>query len=199
MAADHLKTPFGWRANQAATKRALDAIQGTGRALPCSVVSGNGTFVVVKFEAELGQTLPQVRVPVLTSEYFRAPIAAGCKGLVISSDYYLGGVSGLGGGVANDTRQSNLGALVFAPIGTTAFPAVPDGFAVVYGPQGVIIRDSASGTVITVTPGGGVAIALSGGNVTVTGGDVIADGISLKHHRHGGVQTGSGSTGEPIP
>lgn len=198
MAADHLKTPYGWRANELATRRAMDAIQGTGRALPASVVSGNGTFVVVKFELQSDFTLPQVRVPVLTPEYFRAPIAEGCKGLVISADYYLGGVSGLGGGVANTTRQSNLGALVFAPIGTTEFPAVPDGFAVVYGPSGVIIRDSASGTVVRVTPTG-VTITLTSGNVTVTGGDVVADGISLKHHRHGGVQPGSGETGEPVP
>ncbi|TPG53275.1 baseplate assembly protein [Roseomonas nepalensis] len=28
-------------------------------------------------------------------------------------------------------------------------------------------------------------------------GDVVASGISLVHHRHGGVQNGSGQTGEP--
>lgn len=33
--------------------------------------------------------------------------------------------------------------------------------------------------------------------VVVTGGDVIADGISLKTHVHGGVQTGGGNTGVP--
>lgn len=34
-------------------------------------------------------------------------------------------------------------------------------------------------------------------NVNVTGGDVHADGISLKTHVHGGVQPGSGTTGAP--
>lgn len=33
--------------------------------------------------------------------------------------------------------------------------------------------------------------------VVVTGGDVIADGISLKNHVHGDVQTGSDDTGAP--
>lgn len=35
------------------------------------------------------------------------------------------------------------------------------------------------------------------GNVTVTGGNITADGIGLKTHTHGGVQPGSGSTGGP--
>ena len=197
MAGDALKTPFGRRANELALKRAGDAIQLEGKALPCSVVSGNGTFVIVKFEIQSIYTLPQVRVPVASSEYFRMPIQPGCKGVVIPADDYIGGVSGLGGGVAKLTRQANLANLVFVPIGTTAFPSVPDGFAVIYGPTGVIIRDQNSGTVVTIT-GSGITIQLSGGNVTVSGGDVIAEGISLRHHRHGGVQAGSGQTGEPV-
>lgn len=35
------------------------------------------------------------------------------------------------------------------------------------------------------------------GDVEVTGGDVTADGISLKTHVHGGVQAGASSTGAP--
>ena len=35
------------------------------------------------------------------------------------------------------------------------------------------------------------------GNISITGGDVTADGISLKTHVHGGVQTGSGNTAGP--
>jgi phage baseplate assembly protein gpV len=36
------------------------------------------------------------------------------------------------------------------------------------------------------------------GNLTMTGGDVTADGISLKTHVHGGVTTGSGDTTGPL-
>lgn len=34
--------------------------------------------------------------------------------------------------------------------------------------------------------------------VVVTGGDVIADGISLKTHKHGGVQAGAAQTDVPV-
>ena len=195
---DALKTPYGRRVNELALKRAGDAIQLEGKALPCSVVSGNGTFVIVKFEVQSVYTLPQVRVPVATSEYFRMPIQPGCKGVVIPADTYIGGVTGLGGGIAKLTRQANLATLIFVPVGTTAFPNVPNNYAVVYGPTGVIIRDQASKTTVTVNASG-VTIQLTGGNVTVLGGDVIADGISLKTHRHTGVQPGGGTSGPPTP
>lgn len=41
------------------------------------------------------------------------------------------------------------------------------------------------------------SVNVSSPQVVVTGGDVIADGISLKHHTHPGVEPGAGSTGEP--
>ena len=56
---------------------------------------------------------------------------------------------------------------------------------------------------VSISTDQGVAIAAAG-NVTMTGtltvtGDVIANGVSLVHHTHGGVQTGAGNTGEPNP
>lgn len=47
---------------------------------------------------------------------------------------------------------------------------------------------------LAVSGGNGAQVA---GNVTVTGGDVKADAISLKNHVHGSVQPGSGTTGAP--
>ena len=48
----------------------------------------------------------------------------------------------------------------------------------------------------------GIASGAGGGNVEITGSvsvsdDVTAGGVSLTSHTHGGVQTGSGSTGGP--
>lgn len=43
--------------------------------------------------------------------------------------------------------------------------------------------------------GAGGDTATIHGNVSIQGGDVDADGISLKQHTHGGVQPGGGSTG----
>lgn len=53
-----------------------------------------------------------------------------------------------------------------------------------------------------ITGLGGMAIsggsgATVQGNLTVSGGNVTADGIGLKTHVHGGVQTGAGNTGLP--
>jgi len=116
-----------------------------------------------------------------------------------------------GGGTATLARQSNLGALVFAPIGNMDFQDVDGSVATVYGPNGVTLRTQNSAVrllltpsgVTIIVPGGQVAVTPSGVavtnlTVTVTGGDVVADGISLKTHRHGGVQVGGGNTGVPI-
>lgn len=45
----------------------------------------------------------------------------------------------------------------------------------------------------------GKAAADITGDVTVTSGDVKADAISLKLHKHGGVAVGSGTTGASVP
>ena len=44
---------------------------------------------------------------------------------------------------------------------------------------------------------GGTTITLSESGISVAGGDVTADGVSLKTHTHSGVQPGSGNTGGP--
>jgi hypothetical protein len=209
-----LKKPLGQSLNEISAKRAEDAIQLLGKALPATITAVNkpGTIVTVKFElGAIPFTLPRVRMPVLTSEYIRAPLAVGCRGFVIPADAYLGGMSGLGGGTATLAQQSNLGALVFAPIGNVDFEEVGATVATVYGPGGVTLRTQDStvrvlltqGGVTIIVPGGQVAVtpvgvAITGLTVTVTGGDVIADGISLKTHRHSGVQVGGSNTGVPI-
>ena len=50
---------------------------------------------------------------------------------------------------------------------------------------------------ITINGGGGGAINATGCTINLGGGDVIADGISLKNHRHSGVQSGGSNTGIP--
>lgn len=201
MADSFLKQPLGQNLNDLSTKRAEDAIQLLGKALPATIVAVNkaGTIVTVKFElGAIPFTLPRVRMPVLTSEYIRAPLAIGCRGFVIPADAYLGGMSGLGGGTADLTQQSNLGALVFAPIGNMDFQNVGATVVTLYGPGGVTIRDSTGACKIELTPSGITITLPGGGNVTVNGGDVIADGISLKTHVHGGVEPGGGVTGVPV-
>jgi phage baseplate assembly protein V len=58
---------------------------------------------------------------------------------------------------------------------------------------GILIEAAGQNVEITGAP----QVNIASGTVNVTGGDVVADGISLKTHTHGGVQPGSGSTGVP--
>ena len=93
------------------------------------------------------------------SEYIRLPIQPGCKGWVIPSDVYLGGMSGLGGGVAGLEQRATLAALVWSPIGNTAWDASENPNAVViYGPDGVIIRDHGNTALVSVDSQGNAIV-----------------------------------------
>jgi len=61
-------------------------------------------------------------------------------------------------------------------------------------PEGLVMATEDGSVYLAVTPGG---IQIQG-DVTVTGGDVVADGISLKQHKHPGVQAGGGMSDKPI-
>ena len=68
--------------------------------------------------------------------------------------------------------------------------------------QGLVTGNS--GMVMNAGPGGGAGtmngtIKIVNGDVIVQGGDVKADTITLKTHKHDGVQSGSGSTSQAIP
>lgn len=73
--------------------------------------------------------------------------------------------------------------------------AFADGAVIEYDQAGHSLRATlpAGATVSVTAPGG---ITLDTPQVTVTG-DVVANGISLVHHVHGGVQSGGSNTGSP--
>ena len=162
------------------------------------MVSVKGAIITVKFEiTDPVLTLPNVTVPLFGPEYIRYPIQPGDKGVVFSCDAYIGGMSGLGGGVASLTQPTNLSALVFFPIGNTQWVTVDPQAVVIYGPNGVVLRDAQSQVTFTLTP---TAIVIKGnvtiqGNLavqgslsatgTIVGGQGTADQISLQTHRHG--------------
>jgi hypothetical protein len=200
------KTPLVSSLNQFATAKAQDAIQQLGKALPCSVVSVQGAIITVKFEVQSGFTLPQVTVPLFGPEYIRYPIQSGDKGVVFAADAYLGGMSGLGGGVADLTPRNNLTTLVFFPIGNKNWQAVDPQSVVIYGPNGVVIETKDQSISLTLTPSG---IVIQG-NVTIQGslavtGSVIAgsggaDQVGLQTHVHLNTQASTTSTsGTPKP
>jgi hypothetical protein len=212
------KTPFAGSINDFARAKAQDAIQLTGRSLPCSVVQAQGAIVRVKFEVQSSVfTLPNVTVPLFGPEYIRYPIQKGDKGVVFAADAYLGGMSGLGGGVADLTQRANLSTLVFFPIGNKAWTIVDPNAVTIYGPNGVVFRDTNSASTFTLTPSGmtlktnnftlncgGTQVAVSPAGVVITGnltvtGTVIGgtDSINLQAHVHSGAG-GTGTSGPPV-
>lgn len=177
MSDDHLKTPLGKALNRFAEGKVADAIQLTGKALPCSVkaVVSSG-IVTVNFEVNTTPfTLPQVTIPVLYSEYVRYPIKAGDKGACVPFDARLGGLSGLGAGTPGLSPPANLSALGFLFLGSSAWSVTDDPQAVVvYGPNGAIIRTTAKNVVLQVGSGD----ANLTGSLNVTGNVTVGNGAS---------------------
>lgn len=169
MANNAQKTYIGDSINRFSQKKVLDAIQLTGKALPCSVVSKSGSIVTVKFEINSGYTLPQITVPLFGPIYIRYPIQPGDKGVVIPCDSRLNGVSGIGGGVADLSQPANLTALIFLPIANTAWSSVDPNALVLSAPNGAVIKDDTNSSSIVLTPSG---IAFVGrDSVSITSGD----------------------------
>ncbi len=127
--ADYLKNPLGRSLNELAAERARQAIEQTGKALPCSVASVvSSGIVTVNFEvASPDITLPQVTVPICQPTYIRYPIQPGDLGMVISADAALGGVTGLGSGLPTlGVQPGNLTALAFVWLGNKNWDAALD-------------------------------------------------------------------------
>ena len=145
--------------NQLATKQAAAAIERTGNALPCRVTKVSGSIVTVAFEVNATPwTLPPVTLPKAEGPWIRSPTQVGDFGMTIPADVYLGGISGLGGGVANTTRRGNLTALVWVPVGNVNFSSVNPNAAYVSGPQGAVIQDQGGNTILTINNTGTVTI-----------------------------------------
>ena len=157
MSDDYSKLWIQRNLNQLATNRALEAIKGTGRALPCKVTEVAGSIVTVTFEIKgtqtpagttatfEGWTLPPLTLPKAESQWLRAPTQKGDLGMTMPADTFLGGVSGLGTGVADPTVDyGNMTTLVFVPVAAVGFGPAPDpNRAWINGPNGFDATDTA--------------------------------------------------------
>jgi hypothetical protein len=118
-------------------------------------------------------------------------------GVAFPASVYIGGVSGLGGGVATMALQGNLSCLVWFPIGNKAFSAVDPQAVTIYGPNGVVLRDSNSEASIALTPTG-ISLNCGGHSIVINSTGVTIDGKVFLTHEHSGVQTGTGDTGPVV-
>lgn len=203
-----------------AATRAAAAIQQTGRALPCRVIAVNpsdpGTgdplgygFVQVQFELTVpytkpdgtaaSYTLPPLILPKAESQWLRAPTQVGDFGMTVPADTFLGGISGLGTGVADlGTDYGNLSTLVFVPVAATSFPAAPDpNSAWVNGPDGAVLSDTAQTASVTVAENLVTIVAGSNTWTFDATGLTLPTGIVVESHVHN-VTAVDADTGEPI-
>ncbi len=227
MSLEHIKTPLGFALPTAIQKRAEAEILKTGRAWPCTVakVISSG-IVVVNFEVDATPfTLPEITVPLGYPEYIRYPIQDGDKGWVQAADARLGGITGLGTGTPDLSQPGNLSALVFYWLGNTAWSATDDPQALVlYGPNGAIIRDKDSHSVLKLTPTKtdlttpkvvetvagdhtettdtynltattSITLTVGGHSIVINSSGVTIDGKAFLTHMHTLVQTGTSNSG----
>jgi hypothetical protein len=71
------KRPFAESINRAAILQAKQEAHNQGKALPCSVLSVDGSIVTVQFEVKSNWSIPNVTIPVFGPEYLRYPIQPG--------------------------------------------------------------------------------------------------------------------------
>lgn len=194
------KLNFGRNMNRFAEKKLEDALQKVGKILPARVVKQDGRMVTVAFELrDTPFVLPQVTVPLFGPQYIRYPMQPGDKGIVIPADTYLGGVSGLGGGIADLTPPDNLSSLLFLPISNTEWEGVDGQVVTIYGPEGVTIRDTGSNTTFLLTPDSITIVTPTQFKVTV-GSTVftLTDGMWSLTGEAGKLQDGTASTSPAI-
>jgi hypothetical protein len=143
-----LKTPLAPALQRIARAAAATAIEQTGRALPCKIVSRSGSLAVVEFAVNAAPfTIPNITVPIMGSRYLAEPYAAGDPGVVFPADVRLSNISGQGGGIPDMTQPANLSTLMFFPIRHTSFA----------DPGANLVLAANPAHPVTVTPDGGLA------------------------------------------
>ena len=171
------KTPFAVSISNLIQTKLEENKQAFGFQLPCRVVAVNGAIVTVNFEIDTGGefTFPPVTCPIAESTYVRLPVQVGDYGVCLAANARLGGVTGLGQGLAPLELPFNLGALVYVPIGNKNWSSVDPNAVNINAPNGAVIRDTNNNTTITLVPSGvtvvhgSTVMVIDNAGVTITG------------------------------
>jgi hypothetical protein len=174
------KLPFAQNIASAMDFQNQSFDQQFGWELPCSVksVSDDGLQVTVSFQVQASQyNLPDITIPVASSQYIRAPIQKGDTGVTKKVDVDLTYIAGLQDGVPNFATVGNLASvLFFQPLTTTKWPDNPNiNAAWVYGPDGVILQDTDGNSIATINHDAskGITLVVGDNNVTVNSSKAV--------------------------
>lgn len=195
---DPLKLPMQQMLNQIATEAVVAHMKEAGKALPCSVLDVNGSFVQIQFEVSSAvAVLPKIWLPKAESQWIRIPTQKGDYGITVPADAYLTAITGQSETPASlDARPGNLSALVFIPVANKNFPQVDAKTAYISGPSGVLLQTSDGKSAIQISENN-ITLTCGGKNITISSGGVTIDGIEFDSHVHPGVKAGPDTTGGP--
>lgn len=158
-------TPM-WRSlSTAMDSRSQDRTQVDPQQIPVNVVAVDQSIVTVEAQMKGNYTLPKVKIAQAYSDWHRLPTAAGDKGVMRATDFYIGGQTGLGGGTADYYDRANLATMVYHAVSQKKFPHIPvwDNTAhLIHGQNGAVIRDTAGNCIVTLT-GNKITIAVNSG------------------------------------
>lgn len=176
-----------------------------GQVYPCSVLSVDpiNAIVTVNFEVDTEGlfTFPQVTCPIIGSKYIRIPVQVGDTGICISASTQIGNITGLGSGLPSLIPPSNLGALVFVPIGNSNWTTTDLNSIVITSPNTTAIATIGNDKIELAYGSNTITINSTGisinGNVNVTGtitstGDMTAGSVTLETHTHQVINVATG-------
>jgi len=203
---NYQRTPIGVSLNRISYESVATALEQSGKALPCKVVSVSGQFVTVSFQVNGGPfTITNITIPIATSKYDWIPVQVGDEGTTQAADVSLAGVTGVGGNPPNLVQGCNLTSLVFQPLSNKTWTASNSNQRVVQGPAGVLLQDTGANSTLNLTSS---AISVSATSITFSAGGhtlvinasgISLDGILFATHQHTLVQTGTNDTGPVLP
>jgi hypothetical protein len=197
------KTPLAISLTNFTQKKVDDNLQLLGQVYPCYVTKVDGAIVTVNFQVNTGSsiTLPPVTCPIAESTYIRLPVQVGDYGICIPASTRLGGITGLGTNPNNPAPialPSNLGALVFVPIGNANWESVDPNAVNINAPNGVVLRDTNNNTTVTLNPTsvtvvhGSTQMVIDNSGVTITGNLLVHGSITGDNGFH--ISGGTGAT-----
>lgn len=201
------RTPIGESLNRIARDASGTALQQSGKAIPCTVTEVLGQFVTVKFETNAGPfTLPNITIPINTSEYDWLPIQVGDPGYTQPADVTLAHISGVSMSVPNLVQSGNLTGLAFQPVAKKQWTAANSNQRVVQGPAGVLLQDTGANTTLNLTPTSitlaattTITLQVGGHTLVINSSGITLDGILWLTHQHTEVQSGGSLSGPPNP
>jgi hypothetical protein len=123
MSDNALKIPLQTSLRSFSSARTNDFQQSQAQSIPMQVTKTDKDFVYASFQPSNGIfTMPVIKISQSFSAYQREPTQIKEQGNAVPSNYYTGGVTGLGGGNADFQPRGNLTTLSYQPINRTVFP-----------------------------------------------------------------------------